>query len=196
MPRALPDRRSPTTRYGDGAWALGSPCAAVRDAVRAGWLMFVALWFRSSVVFLGPLGSVDASRGVALLSFSFRTQTAFPTVRHPPSGLCAGSHSQPVCVSQLHPHPLSAAWRGTPKSGIGTANSGIGTGGRRKDSWACGLDWISWFIGRWSGVCQGITNFRRSQQRERRAAELEARLTRTNSRPCACRSIPISCSIP
>jgi two-component system, LytTR family, sensor kinase len=33
----------------------------------------------------------------------------------------------------------------------------------------------------WSlfGVCQGITNFRRSQQRERRAAELEARLTRS-----------------
>jgi two-component system, LytTR family, sensor kinase len=31
----------------------------------------------------------------------------------------------------------------------------------------------------WSllGVCQGITNFRRSQERERRAAELEARLT-------------------
>jgi len=33
----------------------------------------------------------------------------------------------------------------------------------------------------WSlfGVCQGITNFRSSQQRERRAAELEARLTRS-----------------
>jgi signal transduction histidine kinase len=33
----------------------------------------------------------------------------------------------------------------------------------------------------WSlvGVCQGITNFRRSQQRERRAAKLEARLTRS-----------------
>jgi two-component system, LytTR family, sensor kinase len=33
----------------------------------------------------------------------------------------------------------------------------------------------------WSllGVCLGITNFRRSQQRERRAAELEARLTRS-----------------
>jgi two-component sensor histidine kinase len=33
----------------------------------------------------------------------------------------------------------------------------------------------------WSvvGGCQGITNFRRSQQRERRAAELEARLTRS-----------------
>lgn len=33
----------------------------------------------------------------------------------------------------------------------------------------------------WSlvGVCQAITNFRRSQQRERRAAELEARLTRS-----------------
>jgi two-component system, LytTR family, sensor kinase len=33
----------------------------------------------------------------------------------------------------------------------------------------------------WSlvGVCQGIANFRRSQQRERRAAELEARLTRS-----------------
>ncbi len=32
----------------------------------------------------------------------------------------------------------------------------------------------------WSlvGVCQAITNFRRSQERERRAAELEARLTR------------------
>jgi LytS/YehU family sensor histidine kinase len=33
----------------------------------------------------------------------------------------------------------------------------------------------------WSllGVCQGITNFRQSQQRERRAAEMEARLTRS-----------------
>ena len=33
----------------------------------------------------------------------------------------------------------------------------------------------------WSlvGACQGIANFRRSQQRERRAAELEARLTRS-----------------
>ncbi len=33
----------------------------------------------------------------------------------------------------------------------------------------------------WSlfGVCQGLTNFRRSQERERRAAELEARLTRS-----------------
>ena len=33
----------------------------------------------------------------------------------------------------------------------------------------------------WSlfGVCQGISNFRRSQQRERRAVELEARLTRS-----------------
>jgi LytS/YehU family sensor histidine kinase len=33
----------------------------------------------------------------------------------------------------------------------------------------------------WSlfGVCQGITSFRRSQERERRAAELEARLTRS-----------------
>jgi hypothetical protein len=33
----------------------------------------------------------------------------------------------------------------------------------------------------WSlfGVCQGISNFRRSQQRERRAIELEARLTRS-----------------
>ncbi len=33
----------------------------------------------------------------------------------------------------------------------------------------------------WSivGVCQAITNFRRSEQRERRAAELEARLTRS-----------------
>lgn len=29
------------------------------------------------------------------------------------------------------------------------------------------------------GVCQGITNFRRSQERERRATELEARLTRS-----------------
>lgn len=44
-------------------------------------------------------------------------------------------------------------------------------------SFRAGLDILLY----WSvvGVCQGITNFRRSQERERRAAELEARLTRS-----------------
>ncbi len=47
----------------------------------------------------------------------------------------------------------------------------------------------------WSlfAVCQGITNFQRSQQRERRAAELEARLTRSKLqalRPVFSSSVP------